>query len=127
MTNESYEQLRDRFREVFEAKWDRSELVNFEELREKFAYHMADIATNLQRLAEAYESPQTCDTKCLSERTELFFVDCVPHLMAAAQIYDEIPQIFEEQKGVHGWDSFVDDQEAEHKGDVVEPELSPVH
>lgn len=30
--------------------------------------------------------------------------------MAAAQIYDEIPQIFEEQKGVHDWDSFVDDE-----------------
>jgi hypothetical protein len=112
MTNEFYEQLRDRFREVFEAKWDRSELANFEELREKFAFHMAEIATNLQRLAKAYESPTSCDTNCLSARTELFFVDCVPHLMAAAQIYDEIPQIFEEQKGVHDWNSFVDDEVA---------------
>ena len=110
MTNDLYELLRNRFRKVFEAKWDRSELVNYEELREKFAFHMAEIATNLQNLAKAYGSPATCDTNCLSNRTALFFVDCVPHLMAAAQIYDEIPQIFEEQKGVHDWDSFVDDE-----------------
>lgn len=112
MTHEYYEQLRDRFRKVFEARWDRTELVNFEELREKFAFHMADIATNLQSLAEVYKSSDTCDTQCLASRTELFFVDCVPHLMAAAQIYDEIPQIFEEQKGVHDWSSFVDDEVA---------------
>lgn len=35
MTNEFYEKLSERFREVFEAKWDPSELENFEELREK--------------------------------------------------------------------------------------------
>lgn len=108
MTNDFYEKLRDRFREVFEAKWDLSELENFQELREKFSFHMAGIATNLQRMAKAYERLDSCDTKCLSERTELFFVDCVPHLMAAAQIYDEIPQLFDEQKGVHDWQSFVD-------------------
>jgi len=112
MTNEHYEKLRDRFRQVFEAKWDRSELSNFEELWEKFAFHMADAATNLQRLAESYQDPDTCDSACLKQRTELFFVDCVPHFMAAAQIYDEIPQIFEEQKGVHDWDSFVDPEVA---------------
>lgn len=43
---------------------------------------------------QAYHSPTSCDTKCLSERTELFFYDCMPHLMGAAQIYDEIPQLF---------------------------------
>ena len=113
MTNELYEQLRQRFREVFEAKWDKSELADFEELREKFAFHMVDAAVNLKGLAHAYDNVSSCDTKCLAERTELFFVDCVPHLMAAAQIYDEIPQIFEEQKGVHDWSSFVDDEKSE--------------
>jgi len=112
MTNEMYEILRDRFRKVFEAKWDRSELANYDDLKEKFAFHMADVASNLTALANAYQSPNSCDTKCLSERAELFFNDCVPHLMAAAQIYDEIPQIFEEQKGVHDWVNFVDDEVA---------------
>lgn len=109
MTNETYEKLRNRFRAVFDAKWDPTELDNYDDLREKFAFHMADIASNLQRLASAYDSPD-CDTKCLANQTELFFVHCVPHLMAAGQIYDEIPQLFEEQKGVHDWDSFVDEE-----------------
>lgn len=109
MSKNDYNTLRDRFRKVFEAKWDRSELDNFDELREKFAFHMADVATNLQRLSEAYADSEPCDTKCLTERTELFFYDCVPHLVAAGQIYDEIPQLFEEQQGVHDWNSFVDD------------------
>lgn len=112
MTTQQYDELRDRFRKVFEAKWDRSELANYDELREKFAFHMADVAQNLGALAQAYSSPSACDIECLSERTELFFYDCVPHLMAAAQIYDEIPQLFEEQKGVHNWSSFVDDEVA---------------
>lgn len=111
MTHEQYNSLRDRFRQVFEARWDRAELENYDELREKFAFHMADMVRNLNALAEACASP-TCDTKCLAERTELFFNDCVPHLMAAAQIYDHIPQIFEEQKGVHDWSGFVDDEVA---------------
>ncbi len=112
MTNESYETLRDRFRRVFEAKWERDELANYDELREKFAFHMADAAGNLMALAGALQAPDACNTKCLSERTEMFFYDCVPHLMAAAQIYDEIPQLFEEQQGVHDWTSFVDDEVA---------------
>lgn len=112
MTSKMYEHLRDQFRRVFEAKWDRSELADYDDLRERFAFHMADVATNLTALAQAYRNPNSCGTKCLSERTELFFNDCVPHLMAAAQIYDEIPQVFEEQNGVHDWDSFVDDEVA---------------
>lgn len=110
MNSETHEILRDRFRKVFEAKWDRSELANYDELKEKFAFHMVDVATNLAALNKAYENLSSCDTKCLSDSVELFFYDCVPHLMAAAQIYDEIPQIFDEQKGVHDWKSFIDDQ-----------------
>ena len=73
---------------------------------------MADVATNLTALAEVYHDGEPCDVACLVERTELFFYDCVPHLMAAAQIYDEIPQIFDEQKGVHDWQSFKDNDVA---------------
>lgn len=109
MTSEQYDELRNRFREVFEAKWDRCELANYDELRESFAFHMADVAQNLGALAKAYPNSTTCDQKCLTERTELFFHDCMPHLIAAAQIYDEIPQIFEEQKGVHNWNGFIDE------------------
>lgn len=111
MTNEKYEKLRERFRAVFDAKWSREELANFDDLREKFAFHMADIADNLGKLTKAYDA-NDCDTACLANQAELFFVHCVPHLMAAGQIYDEIPQLFDEQKGVHNWDSFVDEEVA---------------
>lgn len=112
MTSETYERLRERFRQVFDAKWDRSELDNFDELRERFAFHMADAAAQLQNLAKAIDRTPPCDTKCLKDHTEMFFIDSVPHLMAAAQIYDEIPQIFDEQAGVHDWGGFVDQETA---------------
>lgn len=112
MTNELYDNLRNQFRKVFEAKWDRTELRNYDDLREKFAFHMADVAVNLGRLAQVYGNPSACSPECFSERTEMFFYHSMPHLVAAAEIYDEIPQVFEEQGGVHDWDSFVDDEVA---------------
>jgi hypothetical protein len=112
MNAEFYERLRERFRRVFDSNWERGELSNFDELREKFAFHMADAATNLAGFAEAYRESANCDDACLQERMELFFVDCLPHLIAAAQIYDEIPQIFPEQQGVHDWSGLREDEVA---------------
>jgi hypothetical protein len=111
MTPETYHLLRDRFRGVFEAKWSRDELPDYDDLREKFALHMADAMRNLTVVADRLANPVDCDAACLTERIELLFNECVPHLMAAAQIYDEIPLLFAEQRGVHAWDTFVDDAE----------------
>lgn len=110
MEMKDYESLRARFRQVFEAAWDREELENYDELREKFAFHMADVAQNFAEMAQVYEDPKSCDAPCIQQRTEFFFNHAVPHLMAAAQIYGEIPQIFEEQNGVHDWESFTDNE-----------------
>ena len=110
--NMDYEVIRDRFRKVFAAKWDRSELDNYDELCEKFAFHMADVCGNFASLAEFYQNPISCDAECLAEKVELFYYDCMPHLMAAANIYDDIPRIFEEQDGVHDW-SFKEDDVAQ--------------
>lgn len=109
MTSEMHSNLRDLFRKVFEARWDRSDLANYDELREKFALHMAETADTLTGLAKVYEAPGSCDTACVTDHVTLFFVDSLPHLMAAAQIYDEIPQTFEEQNGVHNWQDVVSD------------------
>lgn len=126
MKPDRYETLMNRFRQVFEGKWSRGELENFDELREKFAFHMADVATNLMAIAAFYEQPDSIDLKSLSDRTELFFNDCVPHLMAAAQIYDEIPNVFAEQRGVHDWASFVDqDETAVAPGDARSNAVAP--
>lgn len=112
MDTKQYEKLRDLFRRVFETKWDPAELDDFEELREKFAFHMADVAENFTVMAQVYHTTEECEVSCAQERIELFFNHCVPHLMAAAQIYDEIPQIFEEQRGVHDWKNFTDNEVA---------------
>ena len=50
MDIKAYEALRKQFRQLFEAKWDREELDNYDELCEKFAFHMADVAENVASL-----------------------------------------------------------------------------
>jgi hypothetical protein len=114
MTRENYEKLSQQFRRLFESRWDATDLSDYDELRRKFVFHMTEVEYNLRRLSEVYEKPDDCDLACLQDRVELFFLDCVPHLMAAANIYDDIPQIFEEQKGVHDWASFKDDEPTAH-------------
>jgi hypothetical protein len=116
-----YELLRSRFRQVFEARWERSELENYDELCEKFVFHMTDIYINVGDLAKCYEKPMDCTLECFTDQVELFFNHAVPHLMAAANIFGDIPQIFEEQNGVHDW-SF---NENELISEVDEPE-SPI-
>ena len=110
MNSQEYEDLRERFRRIFQAKWDPSELMRQDELKEKFAFHMADAAANLVAFARLLDGSSECDLKRLLEQTEMLFYDCMPHLVAAAQIYDDIPHIFPEQDGVHDWNSFVDDE-----------------
>ena len=68
-------------------------------------------------LAKIYESDSAPNVAKVADDVELFFNDALPHLMAAANIFGDIPQIFEEQNGVHDWKSFVDDD----VDDVVEP------
>jgi hypothetical protein len=104
MNGDEYRQLLNRFGALFDAWWDRTELAAFDDLREKFAFHMADVAKDLCDLSDAYR--QGADIDSLRKRTEMFFYHCMPHLMAAANIYDYIPKIFDEQQGVHKWDEF---------------------
>lgn len=114
--------FKDQFRRLFEGRWERSELANYDDLREKFAFHMADVCKNLTALAEWYVNPTSCDIQCLRDRVELFFNDCVPHFMAAANIYGDIPQLFEEQKGVHDWDGFRDDDNPDESQQPLQSE-----
>ena len=101
--------LRELFRHVFESAWQPEDLAEFDELREKFAFHMAEICGSLPALAKIYASEPGLDVAKVSHDVDFFFNDAMPHLIAAAQIFGDIPQIFEEQNGVHDWDSFVDD------------------
>lgn len=120
-----YERLLDQFRKVFESRWDQSELENYSELREKFAFHMADISVNMTGLAESYQKPGSCSVECLAEQVTFFFYHAVPHLMAAANIFDHIPQTFDEQAGVHDWSGVVEDDEANAAENESVPEAHP--
>lgn len=104
-----FNQLRDLFRQVFESQWQPDELEEFEELRERFAFHMSDVYRNLIDLAKIYETDSVPGVAQVTDEVELFFNHALPHLIAAANIFGDIPQIFEEQNGVHDWKSFVDD------------------
>src|SRR5437868_2187079 len=100
-----------RFRAVFDARWSPDELPNHAELRERFAFHMADAAGNLLDLADFYRNPDSCDLQELTDRCVMFFVDCVPHYMAAAPILYELAITFPEQHGVHDWSGLVEHED----------------
>lgn len=102
--------LRDLFQKVFEAEWNREE---FDELREKFAFHMASVCGSLPKLAEIYASDAAPDVAKATNDVDFFINDAMPHLIAASHIFGHIPQIFEEQKGVHDWTSIIDDDVAD--------------
>lgn len=104
----NFEEIRNCFRNVFEDKWKPDELDHYEEMREKFAFHMADIFQSVTSLADLYRQEEPFDLARWEKALVLFFNHAMPHLVAAANIYDEIPSIFEEQKGVHAWKEFQD-------------------
>lgn len=96
-----YSELRELFGKVFDAQWSREDLDNFDELRDKFVFHMTDAIDDVVSLAELYRTCQSCDEDKAGKLVYAFFLHAVPHLTAAGQIYDCVPETFEEQKGVH--------------------------
>ena len=96
-----YRELRELFGRVFDEQWSRDELVNFDELRDKFQFHMTDAMTDIAKLADLYRTGEPSETEEAGRLVYGFFLHAVPHLIAAGQIYDCVPQTFEEQKGVH--------------------------
>src|SRR5437868_6292470 len=111
MKPEHYQLLWARFRAVFDARWSPDELPHHAGWRERFAFHMAAAAGTLLDLADFYRNPDSCDLQELTDHCVIFFVDCVPHYMAAAQILDEIPKTFPEQDGVHDWSGLVENED----------------
>ena len=121
-----FNELRDLFRQVFESQWQPDELEEFEELRERFAFHMSDVYRNLMDLAKIYESDSVPAVAQVTDEVELFFNHALPHLIAAANIIGDIPQIHEEQNGVHDWKSFVDEADDVDVDDVAKPTSEPI-
>jgi hypothetical protein len=98
------DELRKVLGRIFDDKWSRNELEDFDGLRDKFVFHMTDATEDILRLAAIYQSDERPETKAAAEDMHAFFLHALPHLIAAGQIYDFVPETFEEQKGVHSLD-----------------------
>ena len=119
----TFEEMQNLFRRMFESHWRPNDLEEFDELREKFAFHMAEACDTLSAVAKIYASDSSPAVEQVTDDVELFFNDALPHLMAAANIFGDIPQIFEEQNGVHDWKSFVDEVDDDAVAETT-PELA---
>lgn len=91
------------FSEVFSAKWQAENHPCFAEMLEKFVFHMSDAMQDLRRLVDALQMADVSDRDKTGELLHQFFLHALPHLVSAGQLYDYVPDIFPEQRGVHDW------------------------
>lgn len=97
----STEQLGRVFRETFARKWENEDAPEYCTWLSKFVFHMSDATEEICRFAKAVQDPGRIEPEEFAKLLHRFFLDAVPHLMAAGELYDYIPQTFPEQRGVH--------------------------
>ncbi|WP_165075570.1 hypothetical protein [Paludisphaera rhizosphaerae] len=93
--------LRPLLAQLYAAKWGDEDLSGFTNLQERFVFHMADAAEEIHLLSHLLDSELAPEVDQAAVVLTRFFLHAVPHLVAAGQLYDYIPEIFPEQKGVH--------------------------
>jgi hypothetical protein len=87
--------------QMYAAQWEDENLPDFDGLQEKFVFHVADAAEDVRRLGELLNSAAEPNAEDFTNVLGRFFLHAVPHLVAAGQLFDYVPEIFPEQKGVH--------------------------
>ena len=93
--------LREKLNQVFADKWEAERHPHYAEMLDKFLFHMTDPVKDICRLASALQDPDATDTVAFGKLLHLFFLHALPHLVSAGQLYDYVPEIFPEQRGVH--------------------------
>lgn len=93
--------LNEKLTSVFATKWASEGHVHYAEMIDKFVFHMTDAAADIGRLAKALEEPAQADPEAFGKLLHRFFLHALPHLIAAGQLYDYVPVLFAEQRGVH--------------------------
>lgn len=78
------------FREMAQAK----ENDNYESDREKFVFHMTDWQETLDSLKQLFSSPDEYDQGQANHVLQEFFYHVLPHLNAAAEIYDDAAELY---------------------------------
>ena len=70
------------------------DLPQYDELLDRFVFHMIDAADDLRGLADSTARLRTAtDTNDLERRLHRFFLHALPHLVSAGQLYDYVPEI----------------------------------
>ena len=78
------------FREMALAK----ENNNYESDREKFVFHMTDWQEALDALKRLFSSPDEYDQDQANQILQELFYHVLPHLNAAAEIYDDASELY---------------------------------
>jgi hypothetical protein len=94
-------ELRHKLAEVFAAKWLAENHPEYADMLDKFQFHMSDASQDIRQLADLLEHPGSADCTAFGNQLHRFFLHALPHLVAAGQLYDYVPEIFPEQHGVH--------------------------
>lgn len=92
--------VREKLADVFAAKWKDENHPRYEEMLGKFVFHVSDAAGDIRRIALDLSRPEDLTTEEFAKRLHDFFLHAMPHLIAAGQLYDFIPELFPEQHGV---------------------------
>jgi hypothetical protein len=95
------ERLQEKLRQVYASEWESENHPQYAELLSKFVFHMTDAAPDIRRFGSLLQNPEAIQIGEFRELLRLFFEHAVPHLVAAGQLYSDVPEIFPEQRGVH--------------------------
>ena len=93
--------LNEKLGEVFAAKWQAENHPHYAEMLDKFLFHMTDASHDIRQIADLFQHSDAAD--CATFGILLapsFFSYHLPHLVAAGQLYDFVPEIFPEQRGI---------------------------
>ena len=92
-TNSLETKLLSFFKDMASAK----EINNFEADRAKFVFHMTDWQDELSSLIRFFDKPDDYDQDQANRVLQELFYHVLPHLNAAAEIYDDAVELYKMQ------------------------------
>jgi hypothetical protein len=116
--------LNEKLSEVFAAKWQAENHPHYADMLDKFLFHMSDASQDIRQVAGLLQHPDAVDCATFGKLLHRFFLHALPHLVAAGQLYDFVPEMFPEQRGVHSIEGDEADQDTRN-GDGTETCVSP--
>jgi hypothetical protein len=94
MSTTKLKNLESKLLEFFRDMANAKESNNFEYDKEKFLFHMTDWNSSLESLARLYSNPEDFSQEDASRVLREFFYHVLPHLNAAAEIYDDAAELY---------------------------------